>query len=362
MSTAKKETEKSKENVRAGTKTALIFPEDLRAAPHYMILTPIKYVRDAALTNDKLQGVLDSTRNEGNESSPTQRNAGEFGTVLSGSNRGASPKTPAFKVNFESGQLIALPLPAQLSDSLSLSYNATDMGITAAGFQAGQSIGRGEFGADEALGSGGFAFRTLAQLSDQVGSLINLMAGNVPNPYSVLTFRSVEQRTFNFDWTFSPKNEKESRTIRDIINTIRYLSLPEQNGLFLEFPHEFEIQFVGTTFLYSMSRGYITDLKVEYGSSGGNSFFALEENGQMDGAPSIIKFSFTFKEIYPLNKALINPNNPAMAPSKEFIDDSETDNNQGRADNEVPTVSPVNTSVAVEIGRFNRAVSGPPIR
>ena len=110
--------------------------------------------------------------------------------------------------------------------------------------------------------------------------------------------------------------------IRDIINTIRYLALPDQNGLFLEFPYEWEIQFVGTNFLHSFSRGYVTDIKIEYGSSGGISFFPLPDG---DGAPSQVKFSFTFKEIYPLNKTLILPReqnttpNPSVAPNLDFV-------------------------------------------
>ena len=318
LETALEKIQKSKNLVVSATKTALIFPEDLQASPYYMIFTPIKYSKVSALGVKGLE-LIDAPE-ERSKTASNEETFDRFGSVLAGANRGASPSSPTTKVKFESGQLIALPLPSQLSDNLSISFGATDMGITAAGFQAGQSIGKLDFGVDEALGSTGYAVRTLAQLSEGVSAALNLLTGNVPNPYSVLTFKSVEQRTFDFDWTFVPRNEKESRMLRDIINTIRYLALPEQNGLFLEFPYEWEVQFVGTKFLHSFSRGYITDLKIEYGSSGGISFFPLDN----DGAPSQIKFSFSFREIYPLNKTLITSDNEAMYPSENFINAQRT--------------------------------------
>lgn len=313
---ASDEIQKAKDLVISATKTALVFPEDLQSSPYYMIFTPIKYSKASALNSISKDDIAANNQSEERNLRTNAETSDKFGSVLAGKNRGAAPSAPANKVKLESGQLIALPLPSQLSDNLSISFGATDMGVTAAGFQAGQSIGKLEFGVDEALGAGGYAVRTLAQLSEGVNTALNLLTGNVPNPYSVLTFKNVEQRSFEFDWTFVPRNEKESRMLRDIINTIRYLALPNQSGLFLEFPYEWEVQFVGTNFLHSFSRGYITDLKIEYGSSGGISFFPIEK----DGAPSQVKFSFSFREIYPLNKTLITKDNKAMYPSENFLE------------------------------------------
>ena len=319
------EVEKRKGEILGGTKTPLFFPSDLKSAPYYMVLTPIKYSRDAALSSDLLKKVSANNSSETPQRVLTTSESLGLGNVFAGKNRDAAPKAPTFDVKFEDGQMIALPLPTQLSDSLSLAFNTTDMGITAAGFQAGQALGNSNLGLDDAIGVAGYATRTLAQLSESMGGLINLMVGDVPNPYSVLQFKNVEQRSFSFDWTFAPNSEVESRSIREIINTIRYLALPSQNGLFLEFPYEFEIQFVGTSFLYSMSRGYITDLKIEYGSPNGTAFFPIQDFNEtgLDGAPSQIKFSFTFKEIYPLNKTLINKSNPTVAPNSTYVDETE---------------------------------------
>lgn len=313
------ESGRKKEQILGSTKTPMFFPSDLKSAPYYMVLTPIKYTKEAALESNALNRLASNTV-ANNSTSAIRSNISDFGTVLSGANRGSTPTTPTLKVNFESGQIIALPLPAQLSDGLNISYNTTDLGAAAAGFQAGQSLAAGELGLDDTIGAGAYALRTIAGIQEQVGTLISLLAGSVPNPYSVLTFKNVEQRTFSFDWTFAPNSEVESRTIREIINTIRYLALPSQSGLFLEFPYEWEIQFVGTTFLYSMSRGYITDLKVEYGSSNGTAFFPIQDFTGLDGAPSQIRFSFTFKEIFPLNKTLINPNNASMSPEFTYLE------------------------------------------
>jgi hypothetical protein len=312
--------EKTKGEILGGTKTALYFPSDLKSAPYYMVLTPIKYSRDAALSSDLLKKVSANNSSETPQRVLTTSESLGLGNVFAGKNRDAAPKAPTFDVKFEDGQMIALPLPTQLSDSLSLAYNTSDLGVTAAGFQAGQALGNSNLGLDDAIGVAGYATRTLANLSDSLGGLINLVTGNVPNPYSILQFKNVEQRTFSFDWTFAPNSEVESRSIREIMNTIRYLALPNQNGLFLEFPYEFEIQFVGTSFLYSMSRGYITDLKIEYGSPNGTAFFPIQDFRGLDGAPTQIRFSFTFKEIYPLNKTLIEKSGPSMAPNSTYAE------------------------------------------
>jgi hypothetical protein len=302
--------EKAKKDIEASTKSALVFPEDLRAAPYYMIFTPIKYSKTSTLGDISLDQVVNTEEDR-------QFDVNSFGDIFSGQRRGSSPRTPSISHSFESGQLIALPLPSQLNDNLSISFSATDLGLTAAGFQAGQAIGNGTAGLDSTIDTVAYAARVMSQLSEGVNTALNLLAGNVPNPYSVLTFKNVEQRSFDFDWIFVPRNQKESLMIREIINTIRYLALPDQNSLFLEFPYEWEIQFVGTTFLHSFSRGYITDLKVEYGSSGGISFFPQPDG---DGAPSQVKFSFSFKEIYPLNKTLITADNKSMYPESNFIE------------------------------------------
>ncbi len=125
-------------------------------------------------------------------------------------------------------------------------------------------------------------------------------------------FKNVEQRNFDFSYTFSPTSNDESRELRRLINSLRYLSLPREDGYFLEFPHEFELSFVGTDYLFAMSRGYITDLQATYGASGGIAFF------DETSAPQMVKVSFTFREIYPLNKTLIDLSNSAsMKPGVE---------------------------------------------
>lgn len=330
-STASIDIAKRKEEIKSSTKSALVFPEDLRASPYYMIFTPIKYSKTDTLGDISLNQVTSTDEKRFSERTLQRAQAlglvdrfdiNQFGTTFSGQLRGSRPTTPTFQVNYESGQLIALPLPSQLNDNLSMTFNTTDMGLTAAGFQAGQAIGNMEFGLDETIDTVSYAARVMSTLSDGINTALNLLGGNVPNPYSILSFKNVEQRSFEFDWIFVPRNEKESLMIRDIINTIRYLALPDQNGLFLEFPYEWEIQFVGTNFLHSFSRGYVTDIKIEYGSSGGISFFKMADG---DSAPSQVKFSFTFKEIYPLNKTLILPReqnttpNPSVAPNLDFV-------------------------------------------
>lgn len=66
------------------------------------------------------------------------------------------------------------------------------------------------------------------------------------NPKKEIMFKDFDFRKFNFNYTFSPKDENESKMVFSIIETFRYYSLPEISGakLFYIFPSEFEISFM----------------------------------------------------------------------------------------------------------------------
>jgi len=287
-----------KESLNSSTQTPFMFPLDVDKAFVYMHIVPHKVqvgqiLKQVAVNYSDKGEVLGANVSSGALGAVANRRD-EFGFDR------ARPVAQNTKITERS---IVLPIPEKLADKLSVSYNASSLGVGAAMFSAGQSLGTGDASA-AVRSAGGYAGRQMLQnFSQELGDIFALGTQSVPNPYSTIMFKNVEQRNFEFSYTFAPTSQKESEALKKIINALRYLSLPAEDVYFLDFPYEFEISFVGSDFLYAFSRGYITDISVDFGGDGGVSFFDTTAGG---AAPSIVKLSFNFKEIYPLSRDLID--------------------------------------------------------
>ena len=216
--------------------------------------------------------------------------------------------------SIKSSAYICLPLPTQIPrDQLSVSYSVEDLGAAVAGYtlgsEAADRVANGGSLSDLGAAGGSYVIRSLLQSIAPKG-VATAFFGNVPNPFSANIFENVDPRTFTFDWVFQPKSEEESRRLREIINQLRYYALPEPNGLLLELPHEFNLAFQGTEFLYAFSRCVLSNIEVSHAPNGFNVFTTID-------APQAVALSLTFKEIFPLNKEVImNFGNPSMTPEQ----------------------------------------------
>jgi hypothetical protein len=216
--------------------------------------------------------------------------------------------------SIKSSAYICLPLPTQIPrDQLSVGYSVEDLGAFAGGYALGQEarelVGNG--GALSPLGAaaGSYVLRTLLQGIAPKG-VATAFFGNVPNPFAANIFENVDTRTFTFDWVFQPKSVEESIRLREIINQLRYFALPQPSNLILELPHEFNLAFQGTEFLYAFSRCVLSNIEVSHAPNGFNVFTTAD-------APQSVALSLTFKEIFPLNKEVImNFGNPSMTPEQ----------------------------------------------
>lgn len=237
------------------------------------------------------------------------------------------------KESIKSSAYICLPLPTQIPrDQLSVSYSVEDLGVYAGSYALGQEASdrMGDGGALSPAGAaaGTYILRSLLQEIAPKG-VATAFFGDVPNPFSATIFENVDPRTFTFDWVFQPKTQEESIKLREIINQLRYYALPKPNGLILELPHEFNLAFQGTEFLYAFSRCVLSNIEVSHAPNGFNVFTTID-------APQSVALSLTFKEIFPLNKTVImNFNNPSMTPEQP-ISAVESDNSQ--SDKDVETV------------------------
>jgi len=59
-----------------------------------------------------------------------------------------------------------------------------------------------------------------------VGGAIESQLGAVENPGMAQLFKGVHMRQFSFNWTLAPKNETESRTVKEIIDIFKKNHLP----------------------------------------------------------------------------------------------------------------------------------------
>ncbi len=96
--------------------------------------------------------------------------------------------------------------------------------------------------------AGQFAFAKGLQAAGQgAGELAFLKAtGNVINPMLEMIYRSPNFRSFQFDFTFYPRDEKEALEVQKILKQFQFHQAPEKSSVagFLVPPSQFDIEFL----------------------------------------------------------------------------------------------------------------------
>ena len=116
-------------------------------------------------------------------------------------------------------------------------------------------------------------------------------------------------RSFNYEFTFSPRNEKESKAAKDIIELFRFHMAPELKGnqmRYLTLPSTFDIHYMYQTskdksrenkFYNKIATCVLTKVNVDYAPGGVQSFES--------GAPVSTTMSLEFMETEMLTKEKI---------------------------------------------------------
>ena len=140
------------------------------------------------------------------------------------------------------------------------------------------------------------------------GDFMSKAAGLATNPKMEQIFKGVDFRTFSFEYTFAPRNEKESKEIADIIRLFKLHMHPEfkdSHGFLFIYPSEFDIYYYhGETENMNLPRHtscVLTDCNVNYTPNNQFSTFA-STSGTPGGAATQIQLSLTFKELAILTK------------------------------------------------------------
>ena len=224
---------------------------------------------------------------------------------------------------------IAIYLPPNVTDSTSVGYTNTEMGIIGAAAAGAADIvtalRKGDMSsiasslgtaakdllATAGLGLGAEFIGTLAGVDPEgLKGFAKKAFGQASNPYMEVLFEGVELRTFTYNFTFAPRNADETLDVQKIIKMFRFHMLPELNGgssAFMTLPSTFDIHYMyqvakdraeENNFYHKIATCVLKGCEVDYSPGGVKSFAS--------GAPTQITMNLTFQETEMLTKQHID--------------------------------------------------------
>ena len=279
-----------------------------------------------ALKNEEggLSVVTNVTQDKAGNDIKTITTSGIEGATIVNEAGGANKQKPNF--------YISLPIPQEVNDSNAITWGDDSLNI----FQlAGLSIASGAIGLlggnqktsfQDAIGKvTELGLKGISEIDPQTqeavvqaitGKAINAVGGNL-NVNSVigrstglalnnnleLLFNGVTLRTFPFNVTFTPRSQKESQVVLEIIRSLKSAMAAKKNatqgqgGIFLRAPDVFTLRYLHNgkdhPFLNRIKDCALTGLSVNYTGAGTYASY-------FDGSPVAINMSMTFKELNPV--------------------------------------------------------------
>ena len=219
------------------------------------------------------------------------------------------------KVNQNTTASVVLPIPANLQDTYSVQINPFElgsMGALAADALQGKTRANIESAANMAMATGrdaaknpnessvGNVLSTLKTAGAFVGrnalddlgigglaGAVDVTTGTAVNPHVTLRFEGVNLKSHTFNWSMSPRNEREAETLKNLINFIRSRMLPSYDrgqgktaisrGL-LRYPNLVDIYFTGINqdYFYYFKPAMIQNFSTDYSPNG----IALNRGGK----------------------------------------------------------------------------------
>ena len=192
---------------------------------------------------------------------------------------------------------IALHMPVAFSVRYAVNYEEADIGLEYRGAQALGNNTKGTVGA-------GAAATAMSAAGDASG-MISKLTKTAVNPVKEQVFKSVEFRTFTFNYTFAPRSSNESQNCLNIIQQFKFHMHPEfkdEDQFLYIYPSEFDISYYNNNVqndkVHHHTSCVLTDLSLDYAPQGTYSTFA-------DGTPTQIDMTLTFRELGKLDKQKI---------------------------------------------------------
>ena len=170
---------------------------------------------------------------------------------------------------------IRLPIPKKLNDVQTLVWSP-ESGTSAAAGILGGMISSSAAAAGSAIKTFGGAY-----------------LGYAVNPLLFMTFQKPNYKEHSLSWSFTPNTEQESNTLVDIINYLKFNSLPKQvlGGGIYEYPNILFVKlFPDDTFTMRFRPCAVNGVSVDYNGAGVPSFFK-------NGAPTVVNLTLQLTEI-----------------------------------------------------------------
>ncbi len=149
-------------------------------------------------------------------------------------------------------KMIMLYMPETLNSDLQAQYNSVDLGGVGVAVGASMVDTFKQLTSKDAV-KGGDVERIITNVIGAtnvagVGKAIQAGVGRAVNPLSEVLFENMAFRSYNFDFKFVPKSEKEAQDVLQIIKTFRSYMVPEFNsdsvaGAFFSVPAFFQIKY-----------------------------------------------------------------------------------------------------------------------
>jgi hypothetical protein len=203
---------------------------------------------------------------------------------------------------------IALHVPNQLNIRYGVSYSEEDTFAYQAAAGGAEAITKflGKGGKASELGNDAAAMvGAMGLKSDKQGAAASAAMGLAANPKKEQLFKSVDFRTFQFDYQFFPRDIAEAENVLRIIEQFKYHMHPEfkdTNQFLYIYPSEFDIAYYQdgreNKNLHRHTSCVLTEMSINYTPNGQFNSFA-------NGMPTQINVVLNFKELSTLTKDLI---------------------------------------------------------
>ncbi len=159
------------------------------------------------------------------------------------------------------------------------------------------------------------AFSAITRMGGQ-GDLAGAASKTVQNTYNDMTFINMQRRTFQLQWTLTPKTPDELHNIDFIVKLLRFHQHPDNSnisntGVYLTYPGTVNIgwyswdndsqDYVENQWLPKISTCVIRSVEVDYTANGQFSFFSNSGNAK-GAAPTQVNLVVTLTETHPLMK------------------------------------------------------------
>lgn len=205
---------------------------------------------------------------------------------------------------------ICLPIPNTLLETYGVGYSEGKYGATLGNVLNQMSNPNNPDASTEATGIGlarGAGQSNIARAAAGLGSVVGLEAeslsgafdqamGSIVNPHLALFFNGPTMREHQFFWTVSPRNQNDTRNLKEIYYRIKRSALPtftpNASHTTLEYPMMARVRVMtkGNQELYPFKMCVISNIVLNHAAAGTPAFM-------VDGQPSIQQLSMSLKEI-----------------------------------------------------------------